>query len=308
MFAIGFDRVGVEYLKHLLRQIGEVIDAQTLPETVSELAMMGADAADASVIAELRKEVESLRIEIKSAAHMAEMSKRLDSMQQQIEAMDRSTADVSELRKSLDSAAIDAAFVAPGADWEHPGAIGASKAASGKFTTLDASGAVTLSPANANVALSPTGTGLVTITPAAVGSMNNVAIGATAHKSGKFTQLTATDLISNSAAFAGAPSATFTNTTASGYSLIQAIGGASGGGQMEFYRGATPAGGVYGDSTGVVLYRSTAAILDMTITTAGVKVLSGFGCNGKTAQAAVASGGTLAGVISALVANGILSS
>jgi hypothetical protein len=35
---------------------------------------------------------------------------------------------------------------------------------------------------------------------------------------------------------------------------------------------------------------------------------AGFGCNGKAAQAAAASGGTLAGVIAALVANGILSS
>lgn len=35
---------------------------------------------------------------------------------------------------------------------------------------------------------------------------------------------------------------------------------------------------------------------------------AGFGCNGKGAQAAAASGGTLAGVIAALVANGILSS
>lgn len=35
---------------------------------------------------------------------------------------------------------------------------------------------------------------------------------------------------------------------------------------------------------------------------------AGFGCNGKAAQTAVASGGTLTGVIAALVANGILSS
>lgn len=35
---------------------------------------------------------------------------------------------------------------------------------------------------------------------------------------------------------------------------------------------------------------------------------AGFGCNGKAPQAAAASGGTLAGVIAALVANGILSS
>lgn len=45
-----------------------------------------------------------------------------------------------------------------------------------------------------------------------------------------------------------------------------------------------------------------------TYSTAGMKVEAGFGCNGKGAQPAAASGGTLAGVIAALVANGILSS
>jgi hypothetical protein len=44
------------------------------------------------------------------------------------------------------------------------------------------------------------------------------------------------------------------------------------------------------------------------IPTSSLTVATKFGCNGKGAQAAVASGGTLAGVISALVANGILSS
>lgn len=39
-----------------------------------------------------------------------------------------------------------------------------------------------------------------------------------------------------------------------------------------------------------------------------VSTSAGFGCNGKAPQAAAASGGTLAGVIAALVANGILSS
>jgi len=49
----------------------------------------------------------------------------------------------------------------------------------------------------------------------------------------------------------------------------------------------------------------------LTATTASVDTLvasGGFGCNGKAAQSAAASGGTLAGVIAALVANGILSS
>lgn len=46
-------------------------------------------------------------------------------------------------------------------------------------TTLSASAAVTLSPANANVVMSPTGTGLVTIAPATAGTMNNMSVGVT---------------------------------------------------------------------------------------------------------------------------------
>lgn len=42
--------------------------------------------------------------------------------------------------------------------------------------------------------------------------------------------------------------------------------------------------------------------------TGAASVSGAFGCNGKAPQAAAASGGTLAGVIAALVANGILSS
>lgn len=59
-------------------------------------------------------------------------------------------------------------------------------------TTLTATGAATLSPANANVTLSPTGTGVVTISPAASGTMDNVAIGGTTRAAGAFTTATAT--------------------------------------------------------------------------------------------------------------------
>jgi len=44
----------------------------------------------------------------------------------------------------------------------------------GAFSTLTSSGAVTLSPASANVVLSPTGSGTVTINPATTGSISNV--------------------------------------------------------------------------------------------------------------------------------------
>lgn len=76
-----------------------------------------------------------------------------------------------------------------GGTWATPGTIGSTTPNTGAFTTLTASQAVTLSPVNANVTLSPTGTGLVTINPATAGAMDNVTIGATTAKPGTFTQL-----------------------------------------------------------------------------------------------------------------------
>lgn len=57
---------------------------------------------------------------------------------------------------------------------------------------LTATGAVTLSPANQPVVLSPTGTGVVTINPNTVGSINKVNIGATTPGTGAFTSLART--------------------------------------------------------------------------------------------------------------------
>ena len=54
--------------------------------------------------------------------------------------------------------------------------IGNTTRAAGKFTTLDANSTVGLSPSNAAVTISPTGTGSVTINPAAASTMNNVTI------------------------------------------------------------------------------------------------------------------------------------
>ena len=54
--------------------------------------------------------------------------------------------------------------------------IGSSTRAAGNFTSLDANSTVGLSPANAAVTISPTGTGSVTINPAGASTMNNVTI------------------------------------------------------------------------------------------------------------------------------------
>jgi hypothetical protein len=81
--------------------------------------------------------------------------------------------------------------------------IGATSASTVAATTLTASSTVTLSPASANVVLSPTGTGTVAISPAgaltinptAASTINNTSIGVTTAAAGKFTTVTATNLV-----------------------------------------------------------------------------------------------------------------
>jgi hypothetical protein len=58
-------------------------------------------------------------------------------------------------------------------------------------TTITASSTVSLSPANASVTASPTGSGTVTINPATAGTIDNMAIGGTTAAAGKFTSLSA---------------------------------------------------------------------------------------------------------------------
>jgi hypothetical protein len=88
---------------------------------------------------------------------------------------------------------------------------GTTGGGAGSFTTLAASSTVTLSPVSANVAISPTGTGTVTISPVATvaisptgvltvnptaaSTMNNVAIGGSTPLAGAFTTVDATTSI-----------------------------------------------------------------------------------------------------------------
>ena len=70
--------------------------------------------------------------------------------------------------------------------------IGATTPSTGKFTTFEAIGTVTLDPANLNVNLTPTGTGTVIINPATLGSIDNMSIGATIADTGRFTTVEST--------------------------------------------------------------------------------------------------------------------
>lgn len=69
------------------------------------------------------------------------------------------------------------------------GSIGNVSRASGEFTSLSATSTVGFSPSNANVTISPSGTGTVTMSPAGGGSINNMSVGATTRSTGRFTSL-----------------------------------------------------------------------------------------------------------------------
>ena len=66
-------------------------------------------------------------------------------------------------------------------------ALGATTPAPATFTTLTSTGNVAFNGNNANITISPTGYGVVTINPNTTGSINNVTVGNGTPLSGRFT-------------------------------------------------------------------------------------------------------------------------
>jgi hypothetical protein len=97
--------------------------------------------------------------------------------------------------------------------------IGENTRSTGKFTTLDTNSTTTFSPVDANVTISPSGTGTVEISPSGTGAltinpttlsnMDNVVIGATTEADATFDNLEYTGLLTagNTAERIGTPSA-----------------------------------------------------------------------------------------------------
>jgi hypothetical protein len=215
---------------------------------------------------------------------LVQLRQQMQALQQQFEQFTQpapsSNADLEELIFSMSS-------FYTGVDWGRPGKIGLYSANSGAFTTLTASGAVALSPANANVVLAPTGTGVVTINPATLGSMNKVAIGATTAASGRFTTVDTT----NSAG--GAASVAYRLFDATGnYSF--GMGPTSTEGFIN-YNSGTASSAIFGhrwNVNGIEVAKVDGTGL---FSAASLKSVGAFGCNGKAAQTAAASGGAVAG-------------
>jgi hypothetical protein len=70
--------------------------------------------------------------------------------------------------------------------------IGANTPKGATFTTLTTQGNVTLNGSDSVISLTPTGSGYVAINPGALGTINNMSVGATTASTGKFTTLQAT--------------------------------------------------------------------------------------------------------------------
>ncbi len=162
-------------LSDLLQRVGGVsgVDLSGIVDLVNQALQNSLDAQlvqsvdPHAAVAESSKEIAALAGQLyQSAAYVAEMSKRVDWLEAFVGQSDPERVN-----------------------WERPGRLGVFTANSVAATTLDASGAVTLNPANANVVASPTGTGVVTIAPATAGSMNNMTVGNVTPRDGAFLVL-----------------------------------------------------------------------------------------------------------------------
>ena len=132
------------------------------------------------------------------------------------------------------------------------GAIHAGSITSG---SVSFSGAISLSPANANVTISPTGTGTVNMAPATTGTINNMSIGATTRSSGDFTTLSANNLVD------------FTNTTASTSTSTGALVVSGGVGIAgDIYAGGLEGTPIGGDSASTAAFTSLSASGAVTFT------------------------------------------
>jgi hypothetical protein len=95
-------------------------------------------------------------------------------------------------------------------------------ATTGQFSgTLTAQSAVSLSPVNANVTISPTGSGIVTIAPGSASTMDRVAVGGTTPAAGAFTTLGANSQVTFTAG-------TTSSTTGTGTIVVTGGVGVSG--------------------------------------------------------------------------------
>ena len=107
-------------------------------------------------------------------------------------------------------------------------------------------GALTVNPSNANVSITPTGSGTITLTSGTTGTMDNINIGGTTRGSANFTSVNANgDLVTTSS--------TGSSSTSTG--ALRVSGGAGIAGNV--YAGGNVVSGGYGQFSGTMAVQST---------------------------------------------------
>jgi hypothetical protein len=144
--------------------------------------------------------------------------------------------------------------------------IGASTRSTGAFTSLDANSTVGLSPANATVTISPTGTGTVNINPSTTGSINNVNIGASTRGTGAFTTLDSNGNTTLGDASADTLTVNATSTFNSSVTLSGVASNLTVGGELRGPSTFIIDPATVGDETGIVRIRGGLEVLGTTTT------------------------------------------
>ena len=178
-------------------------------------------------------------------------------------------------------------------------AVGSTTRSTGAFTTLTANSTVTLSPASANVLLQPTGTGVVTIGPATLGTINNMSVGATTPSTGTFTTLSVSSTVSGAGitALMASPGAIGSTTASTGaFTTLTASSTVSGAGITALMASPGPIGSTIA-STGAF----TTLTASSTVSGAGIVALMaspgaiGFTTPGTGAFTTLSASSTISG-------------
>lgn len=178
--------------------------------------------------------------------------------------------------------------------------IGATTRGTGAFTTLDANSTVGLSPANANVTISPTGTGSVTIAPATVGSIDRMNIGANVKGTGAFTSLAVKDTSANfDVAFVATSSTSLNANRNLTFDVVNANRSIKLAGNIDIANNFTTSGNfaltlTTSNTTNVTLPAGTVTLVDLSSSQALTnKTISGLTVTTTTGTLTIASGKTL---------------
>lgn len=178
--------------------------------------------------------------------------------------------------------------------------IGATTRGTGAFTTLDANSTVGLSPASANVTISPTGTGSVTIAPATVGSIDRMNIGANVKGTGAFTSLAVKDTSANfDVAFVPTSSTALTANRNLTFDVVNAERSIKLAGNIDIANNFTTSGNfaltiTTSNTTNVTLPAGTVTLVDLSSSQALTnKTISGLTVTTTTGTLTIASGKTL---------------